>query len=173
MPYHPFLQFHDVLEKTQQYQGRLRAISTRPVLPAIHFDQVVLTVMGLWEQLLPFLHRTWTHTDGAFTFTCQGWDRLIGQEDDVAYKELMLEFFLTCAYAPAFEAGTDAGPVPGATNDWAAQMPDWSAGASTASTSGLAGGWEDEDEEHPLLRPAQRRRVEAPVQLPPQPRPAP
>ncbi|KAI3509183.1 hypothetical protein L1887_24260 [Cichorium endivia] len=101
MPENSFLEFPGVLEETQQYQAQLRAISTRPVQPAIHFDRPVLTATGLWDQLLRFLHRTWTHAEGAYTFTCQGWDTLMAREDDMAYKELMLKFFSTCIYAPA------------------------------------------------------------------------
>ncbi|KAI3500397.1 hypothetical protein L1887_36218 [Cichorium endivia] len=95
---HEFLQFPDALEETHHYQARLWEISTRPVLPSICFDRALLTQMGLWDQLLPFLHLTWTHLEGAFTFTCQDWERHMAMTDDIAYKELMLEFFSTCVY---------------------------------------------------------------------------
>ncbi|KAI3700992.1 hypothetical protein L2E82_45633 [Cichorium intybus] len=53
----------------------------------------ILTQSGLWAELEPFLHRTWA--DGEFSFTCHGWERLMLNEDDVVYKELLLEFLST------------------------------------------------------------------------------
>ncbi|KAI3752080.1 hypothetical protein L2E82_23242 [Cichorium intybus] len=96
-------QFPAALEETRRYQARLQGINTRVVQPAVYFDRAILTASGLWDQLLPFLHHTWTHLEVAFQFTCQGWDRLMVREDDIACKELMLEFFSTCIYEPASE----------------------------------------------------------------------
>ncbi|KAI3701087.1 hypothetical protein L2E82_45731 [Cichorium intybus] len=71
---HPFLQFPEILESTPEYAG-------------------------LWAELEPFLHRTWSV--GGFTFTCHGWERLMANGDDVVYTELLLEFLSTVRYTPA------------------------------------------------------------------------
>ncbi|KAI3691346.1 hypothetical protein L2E82_49684 [Cichorium intybus] len=79
--------------RTPQYITRRDELSPRWVLEAIVLDRAILTQAGLWAELEPFLHRTWA--DGEFTFTCHGWERLMANEDDVVYKELLLEFLST------------------------------------------------------------------------------
>ncbi|KAI3700111.1 hypothetical protein L2E82_44728 [Cichorium intybus] len=71
-PGHQFLQFPNMLEETPHYRTRLRELRYRAVVGAISFDRALLTIVGLWDQLLPFIRRTWMHSEGAFTFTCQG-----------------------------------------------------------------------------------------------------
>ncbi|KAI3723924.1 hypothetical protein L2E82_35686 [Cichorium intybus] len=91
---HPFLRFPEVLEDTPQYIARRHELSSRPVLAAVQLDRMILTQAGLWAELEPFIYRTWTNRE--YTFTSHDWDRLMANEDDVVYKELLLEFLSTC-----------------------------------------------------------------------------
>ncbi|KAI3724154.1 hypothetical protein L2E82_35922 [Cichorium intybus] len=61
--------------------------------------QTLLYKAGLWGELEPFIHRTWSA--GEFTFTCHGWERLMANQEDIVYTELLLEFLSTVHYAPA------------------------------------------------------------------------
>ncbi|KAI3689974.1 hypothetical protein L2E82_47946 [Cichorium intybus] len=58
----------------------------------------ILRDAGLWGEIEPFLHRTWTHEEASFT--CRGWDRIMATDEDVVYTELLLEFVSTIQFAP-------------------------------------------------------------------------
>ncbi|KAI3691546.1 hypothetical protein L2E82_49911 [Cichorium intybus] len=88
-----------MLDDTPQYEARRDELSSRPVLAVVQLDWALLTQAGLWAELQPFIQHTWA--DGEHTFTCHGWDRLMANEEDVVYKELLLEFLSTCRYTLA------------------------------------------------------------------------
>ncbi|KAI3509086.1 hypothetical protein L1887_24112 [Cichorium endivia] len=95
---HPFLQFPEGLDSSEEYVSRKEALISRRVLEATIIDRDNLRDAGLWAEIEPFLHRTWV--DGEATFTCRGWDRLMANQEDVVYTEILLEFLSTVRYAP-------------------------------------------------------------------------
>ncbi|KAI3700325.1 hypothetical protein L2E82_44951 [Cichorium intybus] len=98
---HPFLQFPDILESLVEYTQRRDALIARRILDATILGRDILIEAGLWAEIEPFLHHTWSA--GEFTFTCRGWDRLMANQDDIVYTELLLEFLSTVHYAPALQ----------------------------------------------------------------------
>ncbi|KAI3767684.1 hypothetical protein L2E82_18016 [Cichorium intybus] len=96
---HPFLHFPEILESTPEYMTRRDELISRRVLEATIFYRDILTQAGLWAEIEPFLHRTWSA--GEFTFTCHDWERLMANQDDIVYTELLLEFLSTVHYAPS------------------------------------------------------------------------
>ncbi|KAI3751353.1 hypothetical protein L2E82_22436 [Cichorium intybus] len=95
---HPFLQFPTELDSSVEYISRRDAHIGRRVLVATIIDRDILRDAGLWGEIEPFLHRTWTHGDALYT--CRGWDRLMATQDDTVYTELLLEFLATVRYVP-------------------------------------------------------------------------
>ncbi|KAI3723870.1 hypothetical protein L2E82_35631 [Cichorium intybus] len=95
---HQFLQFPKGPVSSLEYSSRRDALVGRRVLEVTIIDWDILRDAGLWGELEPFLHRTWTHGDASFT--CQGWDRLMANEEDTIYTELLLEFLSTVQFAP-------------------------------------------------------------------------
>lgn len=95
---HPFLRFPEGPESSIEYTQRRDALISRRVLEATIIDRDILRTARLWDEIEPFLHRTWSH--GEATFTCRGWGRLMANQDDIVYTELLLEFLSTVRYAP-------------------------------------------------------------------------
>ncbi|KAI3493333.1 hypothetical protein L1887_42003 [Cichorium endivia] len=77
---HPFLQFPEGPASSVEYSSRRDALIGRRVLEATIIDRDILRDAGLWGEIEPFLHRTWTHEDASFT--CRGWDRLMANEEE-------------------------------------------------------------------------------------------
>ncbi|KAI3700688.1 hypothetical protein L2E82_45325 [Cichorium intybus] len=103
---HQFLQFPEVLDSSVEFASRRDAIIGRWVLEATIIDRDILRDAELWGDIEPFPHHTWTHGDASFT--CRGWDRLMANQDDTVYTELLLEFLSTVRFAPgSSEARSD------------------------------------------------------------------
>ncbi|KAI3691390.1 hypothetical protein L2E82_49749 [Cichorium intybus] len=96
--HHQFLQFPKGLDSSVEFASRRDALIGRRVLEATIIDRDILRDVGLWGEIEPFLHRTWTHGDASFT--CRGWDRLMANQDDTLYTELLLEFLSTVRFSP-------------------------------------------------------------------------
>ncbi|KAI3751986.1 hypothetical protein L2E82_23083 [Cichorium intybus] len=86
------------LVSSAEYISRRDALIGRRVLEATVIDRDILRGAGLWSEIEPFLHRTWTH--GEASFTCRAWDKIMAIEEDVVYTELLLEFLSTIHFAP-------------------------------------------------------------------------
>ncbi|KAI3700942.1 hypothetical protein L2E82_45583 [Cichorium intybus] len=95
---HDFLQFPEGPAASAEYRSRRDALTGHRVLEATVIDRAILGEAGLWGEIEPFLHRTWTHRDASFT--CRGWDRIMATDEDVVYTELLLEFLSTIEYTP-------------------------------------------------------------------------
>ncbi|KAI3690592.1 hypothetical protein L2E82_48716 [Cichorium intybus] len=95
---HQFLQFPEGLDRSVEFASRRDALVGRRVLEATIIDRDILKDAGIWGEIEPFLHCTWTHGDASFT--CRGWDRLMANQEDIVYTELLLEFLSTVCFAP-------------------------------------------------------------------------